>query len=126
MREIKFRAWEIDEKRMVPWNEIKYDVTFEEVFDNEFLEVGQYTGLKDSHGNEIYEGDIIEAVFELLDGELETIIDKGVVVFKDYGFQVQTFEDHIEPLHEWAQLSEELKVIGDIYENPELLPEVTQ
>ena len=81
----------------------------------------QYTGLKDSHGNEIYEGDILEAVFELIDGELKTVRDAGVVVFKDYGFQVQTFEDYHEPLHEWAQLSEELKVVGSIYENPELL-----
>ena len=85
------------------------------------IELMQYTGLKDSHGNEVYEGDIIEAVFELLDDELKTVMDAGVVVFKDYGFQVQTFEDHYEPLHEWAQLSEELKVIGNRFENPELL-----
>ena len=53
-------------------------------------------------------------------------MDAGVVVFKDYGFQVQTFEDHYEPLHEWAQLSEELKVIGNVFENHELLKEVPQ
>ena len=87
----------------------------------------QYTGLKkDSHGKEVFEGDIIEAVFELLDGELKTIMDRGVVVKKDYAFQVQMFEGHYDPLHEWERLSEELKVIGNIYENPEMLPEVTE
>lgn len=129
MREIKFREWETYRKTMAVGIREDYDDSVGFRFLHE--EAGQrilmqYTGLKDSHGNEIYEGDIIEAVFELFDGELKTVRDAGVVVFKDYGFQVQTFEDHIEPLHEWAQLSEELKVIGNIYENPELLPEVPQ
>lgn len=124
MREIKFREWETYRKTMAVGIREDYDDSVGFRFLHE--EAGQrilmqYTGLKDSHGNEIYEGDILEAVFELLDGELETIIDKGVVVFKDCAFQVQTFEGHHEPLHEWAQLSEELKVIGNIYENPELL-----
>ena len=125
MREIKFRAWLWNEKEMS--EVLVLDNQEEKVFVvrkdgaagwRMFAEVElmQYTGLKDSHGNEVYEGDIIEAVFELLDDELKTVMDAGVVVFKDYGFQVQTFEDHYEPLHEWAQLSEELKVIGNIYE----------
>ena len=126
MREIKFQIY------WIAGNEMLYDTNNDLEFrDNEnywitdlsdainhpeSYKVRQYTGLKDSHGNEVYEGDIIEAVFELLDDELKTVMDAGVVVFKDYGFQVQTFEDHYEPLHEWAQLSEELKVIGNIYE----------
>lgn len=129
MREIKFREWETYRKTMAVGIREDYDDSVGFRFLHE--EAGQrilmqYAGLKDSHGNEIFEGDIIEAVFELLDDELKTVMDAGVVVFKDYGFQVQTFEDHYEPLHEWAQLSEELKVIGNIYENPELLPEVPQ
>ena len=129
MREIKFREWETYRKTMAVGIREDYDDSVGFRFLHE--EAGQrilmqYTGLKDSHGNEIYEGDIFEAVFELFDGELKNIMDVGVVVFKDCAFQVQTFEGHYEPLHEWAQLSEELKVIGNIYENPELLPEVPQ
>ena len=129
MREFKFREWETYRRTMAVGIREDYDDSVGFRFLHE--EAGQrilmqYTGLKDSHGNEIFEGDIIEAVFELFDGELKNIMDAGVVVFKDYGFRVQTFEDHYEPLHEWAQLSEELKVIGNIYENPELLPEVPQ
>lgn len=129
MREIKFREWETYRKTMAVGIREDYDDSVGFRFLHE--EAGQrilmqYTGLKDSHGNEIYEGDIIEAVFELFEGGLKNVMDAGFVVFKDYAFQVQTFEDHLEPLHEWAQLSEELKVIGNIYENPELLPEVPQ
>lgn len=129
MREIKFREWETYRKTMAVGIREDYDDSVGFRFLHE--EAGQrilmqYTGLKDSHGNEIFEGDIIEAVFELFDGELKNIMDAGVVVFKDCAFLVESFEDHREPLHEWAQLSEELKVIGNIYENPELLPEVPQ
>ena len=129
MREVKYKAY---------WHESKLMTL---VYTIDFLQGGirvsdgcahtgwagrdctlrQYTGLKDSHGNEIYEGDIIEAVFELFDGELKNIMDRGVVVKKDYAFQVHTFKGHHEPLHEWEKLSEELKVVGNIYENPELL-----
>ena len=129
MREFKFREWETYRKTMAVGIREDYDDSVGFRFLHE--EAGQrilmqYTGLKDSHGNEIYEGDIIEAVFELFDGELKTVRDAGVVVFKDCAFQIQTFEDHLEPLHEWSQLSEELKVIGNIFENPERLPEVPQ
>ena len=129
MREFKFREWETYRKTMAVGIREDYDDSVGFRFLHE--EAGQrilmqYTGLKDSHGKDVCEGDILEAVFELFDGELKTVRDAGVVVFKDYGFQVQTFEDHHEPLHEWAQLSEELKVIGNIYENHELLPEVPQ
>lgn len=129
MREIKFREWETYRRTMAVGIREDYDDSVGFRFLHE--EAGQrilmqYTGLKESHGNEIYEGDILEAVFELLDGELKNIMDVGIVVFKDCAFQVQTFEGHYEPLHEWAQLSEELKVIGNIYENPELLKEVPQ
>ena len=126
MREIKFKIYWIAGHEML--YDTNNDLEFRDkenywitdlsdaINQPERYKVRQYTGLKDSHGNEVYEGDIIEAVFELLDDELKTVMDAGVVVFKDYGFQVQTFEDHYEPLHEWAQLSEELKVIGNIYE----------
>lgn len=116
MREIKFRAWEIDEKRMVPWGEIKYDVTFEEVFDNEFLEVGQYTGLNDSHGSEIYEGDIVRGKY---DSHYHSGYDKvkGEVRFheKKLSFEV------VDACLLWEL--EEIEVVGNKYENPELLKE---
>ena len=132
MHEIKYQAWDETIRTMIPVTDLNLESKYligkigNRFVSAKFDEVKllEYPGSKDSHGKDVCEGDILEAVFELLDGEMKNIMDRGVVVKKDYAFQVHTFEGHHEPLHEWAQLSEELKVIGNIYENPELLPGV--
>ena len=76
---------------------------------------GQFTGLADKHGKEIYEGDIIRIQYE--GGPLI-----GSVKFEDgwFGFQVQETENipqHFSPFG----IQDKPEVIGNIYENPELL-----
>ena len=122
MREIKFRAWDTDGKQMIPWTEIKYDVTFEEVFDNEFLEVNQYTGLKDKYGTEIYDGDYIRYSMRTINGSVFTHVCRV--------FQHENGTWRIEGYHEDNHSYETkgtvyaahliCEVIGNIYENPEL------
>jgi len=122
MREIKFRAWDTDGKQMIPWTEIKYDVTFEEVFDNEFLEVNQYTGLKDKYGTEIYDGDYIRYSMRTINGSVFTHVCRV--------FQHESGTWRIEGYHEDNHSYETkgtvyaahliCEVIGNIYENPEL------
>lgn len=86
-----------------------------------FIELMQYTGLKDKSGKEIYEGDVVKYYFvpEKLEYVFQTIFDNGVVSpFRE----VSSFDDT-----GMSYLADENQsaVIGNIYENPELLKELT-
>lgn len=72
--------------------------------------VGQYTGLKDKNGVEIYEGDIVED--DILG------ISLYMIKFVKGRFTMVDSEDETRSL--WI-LSEECKVVGNIHDNPELL-----
>lgn len=126
-REIKFRCWNVEEK-------IMHDIAFPswngavEVWENnvpqskvQYLSQNgpalhgilmQFTGRKDKNGKEIYEGDIVRAKWGGI----------GSVVFDDGGF-VSRWEDGNTTyrLCESDIALRELEVIGNIYENPELL-----
>ena len=116
MREIKFRAWHKVEKKMSkPFGlgeEIVRDKNDEYlglVYEDDLI-IMQYTGLKDKNGREIYEGDIVR----FKDG----LIAK-VEFDPEFGAFVVVSEDDVVPLYRLMRLEPE--VIGNIYENPELL-----
>ena len=80
--------------------------------------VGQYTGLTDKNGRKVFEGDIV--VFaDFFDDE----IHRGVVYWCDLAFWFDCTEtEGDEGIYSLAYISANiLEVIGNIYDNPELL-----
>lgn len=105
MREIKFRAWEEESKRMV--NDVG-DILL--TCRREKWPVMQYTGLKDKNGKEIYEGDIVYC--ERCDVKSET----------SWREEDAMWSFHRPNVHDQYDVDTEcIKIIGNIYENPELL-----
>jgi len=122
MRENKFRGKRKIDGKWVYGYLIGTDVIVGEIveFSDEYFNtefwykvdpktVGQSTGLKDKNGKEIYEGDILESNHKLF--RFEVIWSEDWAMFTVKG-------DSVEALIRWDTYCE---VIGNIYENPELL-----
>ncbi len=143
MRTIKFRTWDEDHKCMTHVGCINFwgDGGIKEVSPGDERKVMQYTGLKDKNNKEIYEGDILEYYYN---SDIEHKKGKGntfrVEVVYRIGIEKHGYEEyrshHVGFMTKWLeeQGSEEMqysdlpepnmcriKVIGNIYENPELL-----
>ena len=125
MREIKFRGKSVETGKWEYGNLVITDHNrLYEMIDNErryrgivaFETVGQFTGLKDKNGKEIYEGDIIE--WTTLSGEKYRF---SVEYSNEYAQYIITntgdVENEAEPLGDY----ENIEVIGNIFENGDLL-----
>lgn len=132
MREIKFRAWNEVQEKMLNWYDF-LDTNIKNTFvapESTGLILMQYTGLKDDNEKEIYEGDILhidaytytEPAFsgdylvqynELLGMWRLINLENNKKDKEDF----MVFED----LKGWYRL--DIAVIGNIYDNPELLKE---
>lgn len=114
MRDIKFRSWGPSCKHMWQWEELKGTAAVL-LFGEPKKERGvsipmQYTGIKDKNGKEIYEGDV------LTNGDSYI---KYVVEFIDSGFKARQTGNQSSIGLMYHQ--DFLEIIGNIYENPELL-----
>lgn len=117
MREIKFRLFRKDRGMRGPFDleEFSYDQ------DGEFGEgdysIGengilmQFTGLKDKNGKEIYEGDVLDNY----GGKYNSIVEWNAGEDDECRNYIAGFWLNYEP--------GDLEVIGNIYENPELIAE---
>lgn len=159
MREIEFRFWIIEKKIMKYWCHEKDGSGIGHLlFRNDLSIPMQYTGLKDSNGKEIYEGDVVKYIsrertgtkisykrrgydtFSVesdieITGFIKQDIYESLITFIVDTEQVTKYESYFfgegkrgdrpklisDSLVKPLNTKREYEVIGNIYENPELL-----
>lgn len=121
MREIKFRAWDKEKKQIFDVSNINFIGEEIDVYTNDsssgdwigfdYIELMQYTGLKDKNGVEIYEGDIVK------------VMDRTFAIVKysrDRGAYYLDCERKIGDVGLICQY-DMIKRVGNVYETPELV-----
>lgn len=142
MREIKFRGYDTELEEMTYFNSDDYILQYGDIlrqFIDDYDEFGnpefnyesvkdkvelmQYTNLKDKNGVEIYEGDIIQHLYENCDKsdyyKVEWDDEELRFCFRNVGNIAAYIA--LEDMYSDDTGEYEFKVIGNIYDNPELL-----
>lgn len=136
-REIKFRGKRIKaEDKLERWIEGSY-IEYTNIHNDKVIRIvsksgyqnevyidtiGQFTGLHDKNGKEIYEGDIVQMHIE--NGNILLVVtwnlEVGAWLLKLKGCNIEG----VRTLGEWLRDSSSvIQVVGNIYDNPELLEE---
>ena len=122
-RQIKFRVWDKRENKGMSTQNMLYDAQlhhlWQDFVDYPGYELMQYTGLTDKNGKEIYEGDIVQynqnSSYDNMDFIAKWSDDKlGFIFQSNSGEQLVNQTPHLNRF-------KHLEVVGNIFENPELL-----
>lgn len=115
MREIKFRFWLTNQHKMATWEQCKKECDRLSLFTMDGFIPMQYTGLVDKNEKEVYDGDIVKSDGGLTlqiawsqDTQISTV---GFILKNQFGF-VSALTPSTGSI---------LEVIGNIYQNPELI-----
>lgn len=130
MREIKFRVWHPDEGNMYYFNCFKEITDWQaddfyraDNTDDACVDFMQFTGLHDKNGKEIFEGDIVncqtkygkaKAIIKFIDGKFVAYWDSKITHPKN-GHHIACYD-----------INKRFEVIGNIYDNKELLNETNR
>jgi uncharacterized phage protein (TIGR01671 family) len=134
MREIKFRAFNKETGKMLSFKQLKAisvlaTSRIEGLFipDDTRMIWMQFTGLMDKNGVEIFEGDIVNA-------KLTGLFDENflsTIEFENGCFGIRSTEDGILvdgkgkfKSFDGCDTTDRIEIIGNIYENPDLLKSV--
>ena len=127
-REIKFRVWDPENKVWLKGNEIAFTAAMR-IYNKKgdmIYNAGicQFTGCQDKNGKEVYEGDVVQIMrqsFDLDDRGNNPVYKPQIskVIYRDHGFWVEDeeFSWEGELMWDWN----EMEIIGNIFENPELI-----
>ena len=125
-REIKFRAWDEINKRMI----YPHYRSFSDILSNgdildRWVNIMQYTGLKDKNSREIYEGDILNGLNRI--NKIVKWSDEGACFVEEEQFDpvcIWSFDMLLRKHKKAFAVNCILRshfIIGNIYENPELI-----
>ena len=114
----KFRAYNKETGKMILLDPLQWPLRV--LDEEEKWKVMMFTGLLDRHGKEIYEGDILKWTNHTKCCNVATWDCLCEVVWESCGFYRRDILDGT--LYGWANVkNEQVEVIGNIYEHPELL-----
>ena len=139
MRTIKFRAWDLKKKSLYKPTYKAYDGQLHDIsitldgivmernlqhsasmLNNENYILMQFTGLTDVNNKEIYEGDILKRSIGYSDADRKISFD--VVGFKGATFTTKRIKPDVRnEVYLDNFMWHTIEIIGNIYENPELL-----
>lgn len=117
-REIKFRAWHMPFGPKGPMQEMVHGkassiLALAEMSPDKYIDeyiVEQFTGLKDSNGDDIYENDLV--LLDPDDPPYQVIFDEG---------KFELSNDYLRLVYDLSEEHMDCEIIGNIHENPELV-----